>query len=366
LRDEHVAPVIAFEERARAIVYPAESGTSLARLIEAAGPMPPDAAFVVFDDCLAGLEALHRADLVHGDVRPGVVVVDENGTVRLRDACVPSPPLRAGWAAGTPQYMAPELWAGEAHSPSTDLYAASCVFFEALTGQPPYPALDLAYLRGEHERGTVPEGTVAAAARSLVVEGTAKQAADRPPTAARFRADLAVAANAFLDDGWDARGREWLATAARRESARAPEHVALSRAAVTEEPAPEPAAPAVAIPTTRWLRDRRLQAGAAAAVVALLVVVVTAAGLTRTAGPAGRTATPPAQSAQASPAPTTALAGPSGSTGQPQTPAGAVQAGSSPAAAAATATPGPVTTAPASPPPSPTPSPCVPVVPICP
>lgn len=145
---------------------------------------------------------------MHRDVRPGSIVVDGTGTARVRDACIPSPPLRARWAAGTPQYMAPELWAGAAHSPSTDLYAASCVFFEALTGRPPYPALDVADLRREHERDIVREGTVPAAARGLVLEGAAKQASARPPGAARFRADLAIAADAFLDDGWRKSGRD--------------------------------------------------------------------------------------------------------------------------------------------------------------
>jgi len=131
----------------------------------------------------------------------------------MRDAGVPAPPLRRGWRAGTPQYMAPELWAGRPHTVATDVYAATGVLVNSLTGRPPYLGTDLTGLGVQHTQGALPSEAVPMFARELVIRGLAKDPRDRPASAASFRRDVETAGVAFLGAGWREQGRSWLAAA---------------------------------------------------------------------------------------------------------------------------------------------------------
>jgi eukaryotic-like serine/threonine-protein kinase len=212
LRHQHLLAVIAFDDRSAAIVCEWVDGVTLGHLVSVSGPVPPAAALVVFDDCLAGVEALHAAGILHRDVRPDAVILDTGGTAILRDAGIPAPPLRHGWRAGTPQYMAPELWAGRPHTVATDIYAATGVLVDALSGEPPYLGTDLTGLGVQHTQGALPSEAVPMIARALVVSGLAKDPRDRPASAARFRRDVEIAGTAFLGAAWRDQGRMWLST----------------------------------------------------------------------------------------------------------------------------------------------------------
>ena len=139
------------------------------------------------------------------------MLIDNGGTGILRDAGIPAPPLRRGWRAGTPQYMAPELWAGRPHTVSTDIYAATGVLVDGLTGRPPYLGTDLTGLGVQHTQGALPSEAVPLLARELVIRGLAKDPRDRPASAGIFRRDVEVAGTAFLGAAWRDQGRAWLA-----------------------------------------------------------------------------------------------------------------------------------------------------------
>jgi serine/threonine protein kinase len=100
------------------------------------GPLPPEAALTVLKGSLLGLSAAHAAGVVHRDYKPANVLVESSGNSKLVDFGI------AGLSgertvAGTPAYMAPEQWHGAPASPATDVYSATCVFFECVTGGPP-------------------------------------------------------------------------------------------------------------------------------------------------------------------------------------------------------------------------------------
>ncbi|MHB8489040.1 MAG: serine/threonine-protein kinase [Candidatus Dormibacteria bacterium] len=211
LRHQHLLSVIEFDDRHAAIVYEWVDGVTLRRLIDVSGPLAAAAALVVFDDSLAALEALHSAGVIHRDVTPDVILLDTDGTGIVRDAGVPAAPLRRGWRAGTPQYMAPELWAGRPHAVATDIYAATGVLVLALTGRPPYLGTDLTGLGVQHTQGALPSEAVPMLARELVIRGLAKDPRDRPVSAAAFRRDVEIAGAAFLGSTWRDQGRAWLA-----------------------------------------------------------------------------------------------------------------------------------------------------------
>jgi serine/threonine protein kinase len=103
-----------------------------------------DGVFRAFDEILAALQAAHAQGIVHGDLKPGNVLVTGDGRVKVTDfgiAHVIDPlrnPERRG-VQGTPYYMAPEQLVDlESIGPSTDLYAIGVMLYELLAGKEPY------------------------------------------------------------------------------------------------------------------------------------------------------------------------------------------------------------------------------------
>ena len=93
--------------------------------------------------CLEGLDALHRAGIVHRDVKPGNILFTDGGEPRIadfglaRDYAESLKITRSGALLGTPLYMAPEQFAGVAITAATDIYAIGVVMHEMLSGSPP-------------------------------------------------------------------------------------------------------------------------------------------------------------------------------------------------------------------------------------
>jgi serine/threonine protein phosphatase PrpC len=90
--------------------------------------------------------ALHRADIIHRDIKPDNVILEREGSLKLIDLGVvrvpgleDSPPENI---PGTPAYMAPEMFAGEPGNEATDLYALGVTMFRAFTGEFPYGNAD--------------------------------------------------------------------------------------------------------------------------------------------------------------------------------------------------------------------------------
>ena len=279
LRHQHLLSVIQFDDRGAAIVYEWVDAITLRHLIDVSGPLAAGAALVVFDDSLAALEALHAAGVIHRDVTPDATLLDTGGTAILRDAGVPAPPLRRGWRAGTPQYMAPELWAGRPHTIATDVYAATGVLVDALTGRPPYLGTDLTGLGVQHTQGALPSEAVPILARDLVIRGLAKDPRDRPASAGAFRRDVETAGTAFLGATWREQGRAWLAVVvADRLSDPAPESPAIDVIADDDDtPLPGLAIDSAADESRPGGVGWKVWSVAAAAVIALLVMIFFAA-----------------------------------------------------------------------------------------
>ncbi|MFG1614425.1 protein kinase [Nonomuraea wenchangensis] len=194
-----------------AIVMELVNGVSLREMLRSQGPTGPEAALTVLKGSLRGLASAHAIGVVHRDYKPENVMVQEDGTSKLVDFGIA---VRAGedaGAAGTPPYMAPEQWSGSPAGPATDVYAATVVFFECLTGGRPYRGTNLVALAAQHQSAPVPADEVPAALQGLIERGMAKDPAERPPSAEAFLTELeAVAAGAYGPD-WEERGRRRLA-----------------------------------------------------------------------------------------------------------------------------------------------------------
>jgi eukaryotic-like serine/threonine-protein kinase len=255
-----------------AIVMELVDGVSLYEMITRQGPTGPESALAVLKGSLLGLAAAHSLGIVHRDYKPENVLVDAAGASKLADFGVA---VRAGDqapAAGTPLYMAPEQWAGWPASPATDIYAATAVFYECLTGKTPFSG-QLSQLRGQHERAAVPSADVDWPLRPLVERGMAKDPAARPANAARFVAELEATANAAYGPDWERRGRAQLAVRA----------AALLLLLLGRQPAAAGSAPDSDVVREFFPRKRRLRRPRKAAVAVASVVTVAAVAIASTA-----------------------------------------------------------------------------------
>ena len=209
----HIARLFEYVEspRGAAIVMELVPGASLRSTLVEHGPTEPESALSVLKGSLLGLDAAHRAGVVHRDYKPENVLITAEGDSKLVDFGVAARAGGAGDGAGTPAYMPPEQWAGGVASPQGDIYAATATFIECLTGRPPYLASDLGTLRDLHEHAPIPEDSLPEPVRDLARRGLAKDPSARPSDAATFLVELEHAAVAGYGEDWEERGRDGLA-----------------------------------------------------------------------------------------------------------------------------------------------------------
>ena len=116
-------------------------GRSLQDAIERTTFQPSEAARLLVD-ITAGLAAAHRIGLVHRDVKPDNILLTHCRTAKLGDFGLARPletQLPTAQAVvGTPNYLAPEIFAGEEHTPGTDVFSLGSTFFAMLAGAPPF------------------------------------------------------------------------------------------------------------------------------------------------------------------------------------------------------------------------------------
>ncbi|MGI8329085.1 serine/threonine-protein kinase [Actinomadura scrupuli] len=204
-----------------AILMEAVDGVSLRVALDRHGTLTPEASLAVLKGSLLGLAAAHELGVVHRDYKPANVVVEDDGLSKLIDFGVATLTGRQD-RSGTPAYMAPEQWRAEPATPSTDVYAATCVFFECVTGHRPYTADDQVALMGLHLTEPVPVADVPEPLRELVARGMAKTAGERPPSAAAFVTELETVAGAAYGPDWETRGWRALGAAAAALAALSP------------------------------------------------------------------------------------------------------------------------------------------------
>ncbi|HET7036187.1 MAG TPA: protein kinase [Thermomicrobiaceae bacterium] len=122
-------------------------GGNLKEFVQARAPLSIPESLALIQGVLRGLEAIHRQQVVHRDVKPENILMTRGGMPKLSDfgiarAASTSELTRTGLTLGTAAYMAPEQALGEPLGPAADLYAAGVVLFELLTGQLPFPGDD--------------------------------------------------------------------------------------------------------------------------------------------------------------------------------------------------------------------------------
>ncbi|HEY6932234.1 MAG TPA: protein kinase [Marmoricola sp.] len=116
---------------------------SLAELIEEEGPLDPGRVARIGAQVADGLAAAHAVGIAHRDVKPGNVLVTEDGTAKIGDfgiARVTTEPAltQSGFVTGTPSYFSPELARGARPDPSADVWALGATLYAAVEGRSMY------------------------------------------------------------------------------------------------------------------------------------------------------------------------------------------------------------------------------------
>jgi serine/threonine-protein kinase len=177
-------------------------GRSLKTIVREEGAMAPSAAIATVIEILRAARFAHQHGVIHRDLKPHNVIVDDEGRVRVTDFGIAragaSDMTQTGSIMGTAQYLSPEQAQGHAVSAASDVYAVGIVLYELLTGRLPFDgetAVTIA-LKQVAEPATPPSRlnpAVTPALDAVVLRALAKDPAHRFADADEFIAALEAA-----------------------------------------------------------------------------------------------------------------------------------------------------------------------------
>jgi serine/threonine protein kinase len=162
------------------------------------GPLAPDEAISILGQLRSALEAAHRVDIVHRDVKPDNLIITPDGRLKLMDFGIArdeDPSVTATSAyMGTPAYAAPELLAGQRANPATDRWAFAVTAFECIVGASPFSGdtISATLFLIAHEAPRFPVG-MSPRLRELFKQAFDKEPGNRHPDLSTFMTELAEA-----------------------------------------------------------------------------------------------------------------------------------------------------------------------------
>jgi eukaryotic-like serine/threonine-protein kinase len=165
--------------------------------------LTPDTAVAILIQVAAALDAVHKGGVVHRDMKPDNIMLRTDGSLALADFGIAKHAqtdlyLTAhGEVFGTPVYIAPEQATGQEVDQRADIYSLGAMFFELLTGKPPYHARDAQTMLEQHVNAPLP--TLPSHLRRfapLIERMLAKDPDERPDSALAVLAELGPLFNA--------------------------------------------------------------------------------------------------------------------------------------------------------------------------
>ena len=171
------------------------AGSSLQRRLERDGSLPLEDVVRIARDIAAALDHAHRSDVIHRDIKPGNVLLDDDralvcdfGIAQAVELAGGERTGSSGFALGTPAYMSPEQAMAGAIDARCDGYGLGCVLYEMLTGEPPFTgpsaqAVLARSLAGDFRSVRTVRPDVPAAAEAAIRSALASEPDRRPRTA---------------------------------------------------------------------------------------------------------------------------------------------------------------------------------------
>lgn len=176
-------------------------GRTLRQVIRSDAPLTARAALDIVEPVLEALGAAHRADTMHRDVKPENVIIGDDGVVKVADfglaRALTTETLTTNHDVllGTAAYLSPEQVEHGLADKRSDVYAATLILHELLTGEKAYGGDTPIHVAYQHVHGAVPRPSdvvpsVAAELDELVALGAAKRPAQRPDDATEMLHEL--------------------------------------------------------------------------------------------------------------------------------------------------------------------------------
>ena len=182
------------------IVLEYVAGETLKHRIRREGQMPIPEAVAYAIEIARGLEAAHAHHIVHRDVKPQNVLIDDEGTAKVTDFGIARTLEEEGLTAdgrvlGTTDYVSPEQALGQHVTGQSDLYSLGVVLYEMLTGEVPFHGDNQVAVAMKHVREELPDvrvlrPEVSAALAAVVDTATAKHPVERYADDAEMIAEL--------------------------------------------------------------------------------------------------------------------------------------------------------------------------------
>lgn len=179
------------------IVMELVEGPSLEQVLEERGPLPINDAIQYMIEVCNAVEAAHHAGLVHRDLKPGNILLDSDGHVKVVDfgiarAAGGSQMTTTGTTIGTAAYFSPEQAQGLEVGPASDIYALGVVLYELLTGRLPFEhenpiTLALMHVRDQPPSPRLYNPRIPRSLESIILRCLSKDPAKRFPDVAALR-----------------------------------------------------------------------------------------------------------------------------------------------------------------------------------
>lgn len=183
------------------IVMEFVDGQTLREIVKTTGPLSQQRVIEVMADVCAALDFSHRHNIIHRDVKPANIMITRNGAVKVMDFGIARAlgegqnVTQTAAVIGTAQYLSPEQARGEQVDARSDVYAAGCVLFELLTGEPPFTgdtpvAVAYQHVREDPRRPSDVNPQIPPSLDAVVLKALSKNPANRYQSAAEMRTDL--------------------------------------------------------------------------------------------------------------------------------------------------------------------------------
>lgn len=184
------------------IVMECVQGRTLRDIVREGRKILPERALEITSDVLAALDYSHRAGIIHRDIKPGNVMLTRAGDVKVMDFGIAravsdasSTMTQTAAVVGTAQYLSPEQARGETVDSRSDVYSAGCLFYELLTGRPPFVGDSPVAVAYQHVReNPAPpsdhDDQLDEEIDAIALKALAKRVEDRYQSAAAMRQDI--------------------------------------------------------------------------------------------------------------------------------------------------------------------------------